>query len=108
MSMNESPSGSLLVPTLQAVVAELKQMCGWVHLGLCFGFPHKTLVALCSESVELSKIHLVTTWLGKEEEVTWKDLVVALCGVHRKHLGVKIAAKYGMIFVVLNHFIQYS
>lgn len=97
------PSDLVMMPTIEAVVFELKQMCGWMHLGMHFGFTRKTLVALQSESVELSKIHLVATWLGKEKETTWRDLVMALCGIHRKHLAVKIATKYGKSHVVLSH-----
>ena len=89
-------SVSLATPRIHTVVCELRGMCGWALLGLCFGLPHKTVVQLSRESEELSKIALVSTWLGMEGDTSWKTLVAALCTTHRKHLAVSIAAKYGI------------
>ena len=70
-------------------------MCGWVQLGLSCGLPLKMLLSLKRESEMLSLIHLVSYLLRVESDVSWKALVAALCTIHRKHIAVRVAAKYG-------------
>ena len=87
--------GAVLVPSFQALISELRETCGWVQLGLCLKFPFKTLLNLEDVSAELSKIHLVSECLRKCKELTWSAIVAALCDMNRKHLAVRISAKYG-------------
>ena len=87
--------GSVLVPSFQALVSELREMCGWVLLGLCLKFPFKKLLNLEDVSAELSKIHFVSEYLRKCKELTWSAIVAALSDMNRKHLAVRISAKYG-------------
>ena len=77
------------------MVRELQEMCGWALLGLCFGLSRASLVELTRESEELSKISLISSWLSREKDASWKTLISALCNAHRKHLAVRIAEKYG-------------
>lgn len=98
---------SLGIPRTHSVVCELTEVCGWVLLGVCFGLPRRCLVNLARESEGLSKISLISSWLGRVKDVSWKSLVLALCAIHRKHLAVKIAAKYGMNNNLILY-IQYS
>ena len=88
-------SVSLGLPRLHSVVRELQEMCGWALLGLCFGLSRASLVELTRESEELSKISLISSWLSREKDASWKTLISALCNAHRKHLAVRIAEKYG-------------
>ena len=88
-------SVSLGLPRLHSVVRELQEMCGWALLGLCFGFSRASLVELTRESEELSKISLISSWLSREKDASWKTLISALCHAHRKHIAVGISEKYG-------------
>ena len=57
---------------------------------------------LARESEELSKISLISSWLSREKDASWKTLISALCNVHRKHLAVRVALKYGKPITILS------
>ena len=85
---------------------ELKEVVGWMRLGLQLGVPKHTLETIrcqyAMHGVDMCKIEMLSTWLdGHTEEPTWAEVVSAVSRTGNKRVARRIADKYGIIIMCL-------
>ena len=82
------------------LVRELKEVIGWMLLGLQLRIPKHTLETIrCQYTMygeEICKTEMLSTWLNSHtEEPTWAEVVSAVSRTGNKRVARKIADKYG-------------
>ena len=84
---------------------ELKEVVGWMRLGLQLGVPKHTLETIrCQYAMygeEMAKTEMLSTWLdGHTEEPTWAEVVSAVSRTGNERVARRIADKYGIEYAL--------
>jgi len=88
--------------SLQQLVDELQEVVEWMPFGLYLGVAVATLKQIQKnhQTTPLCKQEMLYTWM-REWRPTWLKVVEALVHIKMFRLAVKIASKYGKLFVLL-------
>jgi len=88
--------------SLRQLVDELQEVLEWMPFGLYLGLAVATLKQIQKnfQTTALCKQKMLQTWM-KERRPTWLMVVQALVHIKMFRSAVKIASKYGMLYILL-------
>ena len=87
---------------LFGLIQELKEVTGWMQLGIQLRIPKHTLdkiyMQFYTQGEDMCKIEMLSAWLNSRTEVpTWAEVVSAVSRTGNKRVASKMASKYGKI-----------
>ena len=99
----ESPAASAVVKLLD-VVRELKEVVGWMRLGLELGVPKHTLENIrcqyAARGEDMCAVEMLSTWFNSRAEgPTWAEVVSAVSRTGNRRVAWRIAKNHGELHI---------